>query len=192
MSNFDKPGRLDGAIDDAVREMMQVDPRPGLRHRVAGAIDAGPRQSGGFRASLALAAALTLVVIGWLGVSRSSESVQPVAAPQTVTVPSAVPAIPPAGPQTVDSSSPRAAVSTSRRPTPAPESIFGARSPRVSAASVALAAPAGPALEDGDAMVLPFSVPGGLPAIPPIALAPIRVVPLAIEPLTVSALSHRR
>ena len=31
----ERRGRLDHAIDRAVRDMMQVDPRPGLRHRVA-------------------------------------------------------------------------------------------------------------------------------------------------------------
>lgn len=191
MSNFDKPGPLDGAIDDAVREMMQVDPRPGLRHRVAGAIDAGSRQSGGFRASLALAAALTLVVIGWLGVSRSPESAQPLAVPQTVAVPPAPASLPQTGPHAVDPPPP-AAVSSSRRANPAPESIFGARSPRVSAASVPMAAV--PAVAGGDAMDLALSspIPGGLPLIPPIVLAPIHVAPLALEPLTVSALSHRR
>ncbi len=42
MSNYDKPGSLDGAIDEAVRVMMQVDPRPGLRNRVVRSIGAPP------------------------------------------------------------------------------------------------------------------------------------------------------
>ena len=71
MSSYDKPGSLDGIIDEAVREMMQVDPRPGLRHRVARSISARPQRTHGFRIGLATLA-VAMVILAAMLVWRTS------------------------------------------------------------------------------------------------------------------------
>jgi hypothetical protein len=191
MSNYDKPGSLDGAIDDAVREMMQLDPRPGLRQRVAGSIGSRPRQRTGLRLGFALAASFAVVAIVSGLLFRSPEPSQPAQPPQVTVAPPAVPASPQVGPQAVDvrrTAPPR----VTRRRDPAPESIFGPRANRVAAASVPPSAAITPNPADADVIVDPPSVPGTLPRITPIGVAPIRVTPISITPLSVSALSHRR
>jgi hypothetical protein len=191
MSNYDTPGSLDGAIDDVVREMMQVDPRPGLRQRVAGSIGARRQRTDGFRLGLAWAASLAVVAIVSVLLFRSPEPSQPVHPPQVAVAPPAVPASPQAGPQAVEARRTAPARVTQRRD-PAPESIFGPRADRVAAASVAPSVTATTAPADADAIVDLPSFPGALPRITPIGVAPIHVTPLAITPLSVSALSHRR
>lgn len=198
MSNHDTPGRLDGAIDDAVREMMALDPKPGLRHRVVGAIQSrhashgSVGRAGGFRIGLGVAAALAVVVLGSLVLLRSPEPARSASVTQTVAVAAAPPVPPPAGAQPAEPP-PAAPVRTTRRPDPAPESIFGPRAARVTATSlpltVALPAVTGTELEGA---LAPQLSPGALAVIAPIALAPIRVAPLVIEPLTVNALPNRR
>lgn len=191
MSNYDTPGSLDGAIDDAVREMMQVDPRPGLRQRVAGSIGARPQQRAGLRLGFAWAASLAVVAIVSVLLFRSPEPSQPVHPPQVAVAPPAVPASPQAGPQAVEALRTAPPRVTQRRD-PAPESIFGPRANRVAAASVAPSVPATPAPADADALVDLPPLPWALPRITPIGVAPIHVTPIAITPLSVSALSHRR
>jgi hypothetical protein len=191
MSNFDRPGSLDGAIDDAVREMMQVDPRPGLRQRVAGSIGARPQHRASFRHGFAWAASFAVVAIVSALLFRSPEPSQPVHPPQVAVAPPAVPASPQAGPQAVEAR-PTAPPRVPPRRDPAPESIFGPRANRVAAASVAPSVPVTPAPAGADAIVDLPPIPGALPPITPIGVAPIHVTPIAITPLSVSALSHRR
>jgi hypothetical protein len=191
MSNYDKPGSLDGAIDDAVREMMQVDPRPGLRQRVEGSIGSRPQQRTGLRLGFAWAASFAVVAIVSVLLFRSPEPSQPVHPPQVAVAPPAVPASPQVGPRAVEARRP-APPRVTRRRDPAPESIFGPRANRVTAASVAPSAPVTPTPADADAIVdLPPS-PWALPRITPIGVIPIHVTPISITPLSVSALSHRR
>jgi hypothetical protein len=191
MSDYDKAGSLDGAIDDAVRQMMQVDPRPGLRQRVAGSIGARPQRADSFRRGFAWAASLAVVAIVSVLLLRSPEQAQPVLTPQMAEAPPAAPASPQAGPQAV--AAPRTAAGrAAHRRDPAPEAIFGPRANRVVAASVPTGVPSLSSTSDPDVMIAMPPVPGGLPPIAPIGMAPIQVAPIAIEPLSVSPISHRR
>jgi hypothetical protein len=193
MNSYDKPGSLDGAIDEAVREMMHMDPRPGLRQRVAGSIGARSQRTDGLRLGLAWAASLAAVGIVSVLVFRSPVAPPPVVSPRVAEVPPAVSDIPQAEPQAAEATRTTPA-RPRRRQDPAPESIFGPRANRLTAASVPAAVP--PPLRGGDvddAMVLHMPAnPGGLPRITPIGVTPIHVAPIAIEPLSVSPLSHRR
>lgn len=192
MSNYDRPGPLDGAIDDAVREMMQLDPRPGLRHRVAGAIGARPPHEGGFRVGLAWAAALAVVGLASVLLLRSPEPAAPVTPPQVAAAPpAAVPALPAAGPQAIEAPPPAPRAAVGQRE-PAPESIFGPRADRVAAASVrdATGVPEPADSRASAAPALPRVPAPGLAPLAPIRVSPIELSPLAIEPLTVGALPH--
>lgn len=190
MSSYDKPGSLDGAIDEAVREMMQADPRPGLRHRVTASIGARPHRTYGFRLGVA-AVALAMMLLASVLVLRSPDPPKPVQAPQVAEAPAAR-AIPPAGPQAAEAAPLMAMPPPSqsrRRPSPTPESIFGARTDRIVAASV----PMTPV--EASAAGIPVDsplMPEGRSAIMPITLAPIHIAPLAIQPLSVSALPIRK
>lgn len=193
MNHYDKAGALDGAIDAAVREMMRVDPRPGLRQRVTRAI--GPRRQpvGGFRAGLAWAAALTIVAAGSVLVLRSPEPAQPPAISRGVTAPPAAPAVPSTVPHAAavvpPPGTPRA---PAPRREPAPESIFGPRADRVAAASLPSPGASGGAPPVAESVVPATETPGGVPAIAPIVLTPIQVAPIAVEPLSVSPVRLRR
>jgi hypothetical protein len=138
MSNDNGPGStLDGAIDHAVREMMQVDPRPGLRQRVLNRLNE-PARPGRWIGVGALAAAATLLLTFVTTMDRSPE-VQPVPPGQVAVQPSAEPGALPPGPQAADDGrdkTPAPVVETARGAEPAPESIFGPRSNQVRGASV--------------------------------------------------------
>jgi hypothetical protein len=191
MSDYEKTGPLDAAIDDAVREMMQVDPRPGLRYRVAGSISSRSARTGGSGARLAWSGALAGILLASLVLLRPQAPPPPSESLRVVVPPAAAPAFPPAGRQVSESSRPMPAGS-SRRREPAPESIFGPRTTRVAAANVPTADVAASSGSGVDAPVAPLPVPRGLSLIAPLALAPIHVAPLAIQPLTMSALPIRR
>lgn len=199
----ERRGRLDHAIDRAVREMMQLEPRPGLRHRVANRladVDASgaawPMAFAFARRSalLATVAAVVLVLAAFVLLRQSSPrseadvveatpAVSPVA-----TVPSGTPvsdSAPAAGPATV-SPAPRVTHSAMPPIPPARGGIFGERTGRIRAASM----PAGPVEAGAEAELLvepalPL-VDGGIQPLEPITIEPIRVAPLTIRPVTLS------
>src|SRR5687767_12230853 len=82
-------GRLDTAIDRAVRGMMQIDPRPGLRHRVAGRLEAPGRRRLWLGPALASAALLAVVLVSivWLRAPQTD----PARAPQVAAAPPSAP-----------------------------------------------------------------------------------------------------
>ncbi len=188
-------GRLDHAIDRAVRGMMQVDPQPGLRHRVAERMNGPARRS--WLVPAFAAAAVVLVVVVSIVTLRISPST-PSTTPQIATAPraaasqqrGAAPELreqPPAAPQVATAPKPPAV----RRPsTPAAGvrggSIFGPPSQRVTAASIDPETP--PAVE---APVLSITAPGVVEQIPPIVIEPIVVTPITITPLIVRAPDRR-
>jgi hypothetical protein len=183
MSSHEKWGSLDGAIDQAVREMMQVDARPGLRHRVARAISAPPHQPRRFGFGV-VAFAVALMVITSVLVLRPSRPATPVHAPQVATTSPAAPVAPLAGPTAVDAPrrAPNFAAAPMRsqdRPAPTPESIFGPRRTRVAAASIPLIAAEPTTVETW--VELPRDAERS--GIARITVAPIEVAPLAIQPL---------
>ncbi|MBA3639494.1 MAG: hypothetical protein H0W53_09440 [Acidobacteria bacterium] len=192
MSSYDKPGPLDGAIDEAVRTMTAVDPRPGLRRRVTHAISTPPRRTYGLRFGLA-AVGLVAVALVSIIVWRPSTPARPVHAPQVAETAPAAPAPPLAGPQAVEAPVPPAAAPTPVRPRPrvmpTPESIFGPRQGKVAAASV----PRARASSAAEAFWL--DVPADAArwsAVAPLIFQPMMVAPLAIQPLFVGGLSPRR
>lgn len=132
-------GRLDSAIDRAVRGMMQVDPPPGLRHRVANRIEASTRRTWMVPAFAAVAAAVVLILAIVL---LRTPQVAPSPEPAVVRAPPATPAEPP--PQAaVATTRPESAVAPAAEPPPqarserpGAEAIFGEPTGRVSAANV--------------------------------------------------------
>ena len=194
MSSYDKPGPLDGAIDQAVREMMTIDPRPGLRRRVTNSIKIPSHRAPGLRFGLAalgvVMAALLSIVVG-----RQSDPARPVHAPQVAVTAPAAPATPLAGPQAIEPlppavsapelARPRAKATT---PAPTPESIFGPRQGRVAAASVSSRSAAAVA-------AVWVAIPADAArwsAMTPITFQPMMVVPLAIQPLFTGPRSPRK
>ena len=189
-------GRLEDAIDRAVRGIMQVDPRPGLRHRVADRLTAPARRAWLVPAYAAavLAAVIASIVMLRLPEPASSTAPQIVAAPPAAAPHQAAAATPQPGEQPIDM--PPVAASTPgtpkvRQPTPtAPSvgdaSIFGPPSQRVTAASLRpepLPAPAAPV----DAAPMPDT----LAPIAPIVIEPIVITPITVTPLIVRTPDRR-
>ena len=194
MSSYDKPGPLDGAIDQAVREMMTIDPRPGLRRRVTNTIKIPSRRSPGLRfglAALGVVMAALLSIVVW----RQSEPARPVHAPQVAATAPAAPATPLAGPQAVETAPPAASAAAPVRPrpkattpAPTPESIFGPRQGRVAATSV-------PSRSAASAAAFWAGIPADAArwsAMTPITFQPMMAVPLAIQPLLTEVRSPRK
>jgi hypothetical protein len=183
-------GRLDDAIDRAVRGMMQIDPRPGLRHRVAGQLHAPARRVAWILPTFAAAALCAIVVVAI--VLLRSPITRPVLEPQVAVAQPGVPTAPPARatePRVVAAAPGPPPAPTPRRRSQ-PDGIFGTQHGRISAASLRAETPAvaAPVLESSE----PAVDPGGLPPFAAIAVRPIEMTPIAIAPLSVSALPIRR
>ena len=137
MSNDDRgESTLDRAIDHAVREMMHVDPRPGLRQRVLHRLNDRPPRGAWLRVGALTTAATLVVVLFATTIERRSE-LQP-ASPGQVAVQSSAPGALPPEPPTADEKPETASpppVETATRAEPKPESIFGPRTDRVRGAS---------------------------------------------------------
>ena len=88
MTNDNSPdGRLDDAIDRAVREMMQVDPRPGLRRRVLARLERSAHGPG-----------LRAAPDTWLRRFRGSFFLLPAAAVIAMVLAIVIPAVRPSAP----------------------------------------------------------------------------------------------
>ena len=204
--------RIDDAIDDAVRNLVQVDPLPGLRFRVLARLERPPRGGGGgwlpslafIRGSWEPVAAVAIVGIA-LAIfvpqffrGRSAEPApQNMATRNVITPPPAAPVARPDSPPqtaaarmpsaTAPSIAPAAAVTTVRRRAsePTPESIFGARTDRVGAASVnALAgAAAVPAAGEERPESEPQFTLRPLAPLQPISVTPITIPPISLQPI---------
>lgn len=190
MSNYDPPSGLDAAIDETVRDMVQRDPRPGLRRRVTGEI--GARTTGAVRRfGFGWVAALAMLVLATtLFMLRSPQPSQPVAAPQVAVAPPAAPVSPPAVPQAADPRPVARPPAAAKAREASPEEIFGPRSPRVGAASVPVARrPSGSPADPVRHQVL---VVQAMAAVLPITVAPIHVAPILVEPLVMGVLQKRK
>jgi hypothetical protein len=191
MSN-ETGGRLDEAIDRAVRGIMQVDPRPGLRNRVAERLHAPARRNWTVPAFAAVAAMIALVVA--LGVLRTPET-RPPAEPRVVSAPPAAPAVPPSSPQAEpapqNTSGPLPGRSERLR-LRTTESIFGPRTGRISAASLASDAAADDVPEAAAELPESQLLPAAIAPISPIVIAPITVPPIRIQPLTLGPVRDQR
>lgn len=129
---------LDDAIEHVVRDMMHVDPRPGLRLRVHHRMSQPPQHRGWVGLG-ALASAALVVLMFVLANDRSSE-LQPVSPQQAAVESSPTPGGNPPGsvtPNPKPEGVPASPVETARTAEPAPESIFGPRDQKVRGASTA-------------------------------------------------------
>jgi hypothetical protein len=175
--NDAREARLDRAIDRAVREIMQIDPPPGLRRRVLSRLNA-PTETRAFpyiRYALALGsvAALVLVVLA----TQLFEHVGPPAPPKAPTMATMAAARP------IDASTiriegdgrPRAGGQITKEPIRMPHvtNVFGARSGEASAATVRTSEPARPRM---------------LERLTPLTIVPLSSRPIVIEPLVLPAL----
>lgn len=191
MSDSSFPRRaVEDAIDRAVREMMQADPRPGLRRRVLARLErgsegpwvlgsVGPWVRGSWGPRLLIpAAAVGAIVLALVFVPSGDKPLEVAETP----APSALPA-PPARSAPSESARERARVRSA--------SIFGPRRDRVSAASIDR--PVTPA-----SSLVPFVVEDAPSRLTPIVMTPlphvneIRVAPIEIQRITVPALSPPR
>lgn len=196
-------GRLDHAIDRAVQEMVQVDPRPGLRLRVANRLAAVEASTAawpmmfafGRRAAIlstAAAVVLLLATFGWLreptprpeaDVVGTGPASAPAAAPSPPTVSSVAPD---PGPVAA-APAPRVASPNAASLPPARTGIFGEPTGRIRAANVP--AHRDDVATDEDLVIEPALplVDGGIQPLEPITIEPIRLAPLTIRPVTLSA-----
>ena len=184
-------GRLDNAIDRAVRGMMQVDPAPGLRHRVADRIDAPARRAWALPAFAAVS--VMVVVIAAFALLRTAGTA-PDPDSRVVAAPAAVPASPPApvetAPPIARPSEPAAQTASEPILPRTSESIFGRPTGRVSAANLA------PDMGTSDDLLeapLDPPAPSGVVAPPvPITIAPITLTPIRIPPVMVDPIRDHR
>ena len=186
-------GRLDRAIDRAVRDMVQVEPRPGLSRRVADRLERPVAGSFGWLPAVTTAATLVVLLTAFALYEPPVEDQAPAtritsATPSPAMLPrpeptpesTTVPAAP------VPSPAARAAAPRQRvAPRRTSASIFGEPTGRVSAADIGSAPDAAP-LDSGTDIEL-AAVPSALVPMAPIMIAPIRLAPITLSPLTVNA-----
>jgi hypothetical protein len=172
---------IDDAIDRAVREIMSVEPRPGLRGRVLTRIERGRAPAGWPRLAGALAlAAAALVMLVWMRPApvptpqSQSASREPVTPVQPPVPPSA--AQPPTRPATADrpATRPRAAALPDRPLFPARGVVAAATIADVVVDPADAAAPA-PAIEN------PVAAPA-------IGVESIMIAPVNVERIVISAI----
>ncbi len=179
---------LDHAIDKAVRDLMSVDPPPGLRRRVMSKLDAGASRRGfgllqyGLMASacVVLVLAVVLMMPRRTGPARTGtiESTQAGKAP-TATAP--VPDSPTKEPRPKETASGRGLsdrVTRERIPMPRVTNVFGARTADVSATAEPRTEAVWPVL------VVPENPPA---AIAPLVIAPLETPALVVAPIVVAA-----
>ena len=184
MTNNNYPRRLlDDAIDRAVHELVQAEPRPGLRRRVIAKVNAPAKQSSWavrFLLPAATMAAIVLLAVWLRPVAPPAQAPAPQVVQQQPTVPppQVQPRAPIAG---APAPAPVLVRRSSPRPQPPVQFTFGAPTDRVSATSVT---------EPTDRSTIPVESVGApaidsLMALPPIHIAPIEVKPIVIKPIEV-------
>lgn len=167
--------RLDRAIDRAVRELMQVDPAPGMRRRVLSRINAPVERRALPRMRFAFAAAaLVILVLSITLMPGRVEPPTPPKAPPLVFAGGAPPIVlPDLKPMMVQLPGLRNEVATSEAiPMPRVANVFGDRPSGVSAATVR---------ETGAIRVAPETLV-------PLSIVPLSSRPIMIEPLALQVL----
>ena len=182
----DTPGRLDVAIDRAVRRMMAAEPPPGFRHRVLARLrNTGPA-TWGFLPRFAFAGvAVAIIIVGVAVMLRPASQVEPpMQSAMAATEPPAPPAAshPAAQPQGQAVVAPPAAAPQRRERLPEPPpmaEIFGPRDSRVAATSVAdgpLDDPRTPHTEPGTTFRSPIA------GLPPLRLEDLGIPLVQVKP----------
>lgn len=196
----DTRGRLDRAIDGAVRQLMTVDPAPDLRRRITDRL-AEPARRAWLVPAMA-AAAVAVVVIAT--VLLQPQAPQPVPEPSiarsqaqpagSAPEPQPAAATPQSGSRVAPEPGPRPLGPVARTApaaplqTPAPPDIFGPRTDRVSAANVHPEDSGVPV----DAAQGPVTGVPDLEPIDPIAIPPLVIEPIVVSPVIVSVLPPTR
>jgi hypothetical protein len=177
---------LDRAIDRAVREMMHVDPPPGLRRRVLSRLQTQGAERRLFVPRYAWgAAALVILVVGVLftrDVRREPAAViaQPSVAARESTPPRESPAAPPQAPRTTASRVSPLRITRDPIPMPHIENVFGTRTADVSATADSSVEAVWPGVDNPSNTVAPL-------VITPLTPAPIDVPEIVIPPLVIAA-----
>ena len=168
-----REARLDRAIDRAVREMMQVEPAPGLRRRVLSRIT----ESSASRRHLRLpgyAFAAVAVVLFVLSITRLQERLEPPTPPKAPAI--AASGIPPVQPLSVGidpdatappPNAPRPHITQEPIRMPRVTNVFGNQPREVSAATI----------DVGRRDIV----------VPPLAIVPLSTRPIVLEPLVFPA-----
>jgi hypothetical protein len=172
--------RLDRAIDRAVRDMMDVDPRPGFRRRVLANLDREPLRSSMFFRVALVGAALAVLILAVMVIVPDRRSALPHTVAQRAAPPALTAPQPPA-PSSTSVQTPRApkrttGVTRERIPMPRVTNVFGERRDAAAATSVEAdtvwPAPAPQAHEDSPSAPPPLVIPA-LEAPAPIVIAPL-------------------
>lgn len=161
-----REARIDRAIDRAVREMMQVDPPPGLRRRVLARLNDPKEHRSYFLVRYAFAAMALVVVM--MSLTLLTDRVTPPTPPKApmVALPAPAPAIEPTIETNVQAEAvrtPSAAFTRERIRIPRVTNVFGTRPGEVSAATI----------DAGK---------------PKIVLQPLTIVPLSARPIVIAPL----
>jgi len=180
---------LDRAIDRAVREMMHVDPRPGLRRRVLSRLEPSAARRPLFLPRYVFATAalaifiLAVLVLREQGGTRVEPDTRPSVASTTPPRPKPLPAPGPhaAKDPKVTAHGPSAPITREPIRMPRVADVFGARTTRVSAA----ADPGSEGLWTGDP-----ADPKDMPSnpVPPLSVAPIMAAPIETPAIVIPPL----
>lgn len=187
MSNHTYPRRLlDDAIDRAVHELVQSDPRPGFRRRVISKVTAPAKRSSWAVRFLVPAAGIAVVLLlaVWLRPQNAPVSVDPSGAIARRPVEARPPAPQITAPAVSAVATPPSVArrTAPRRQQPVPFTFTGP-SDRVAATSVPL--PESTTPPSGDATLT--VIPDARPVLPLIHIAPIVLQPIEVKPLGVKA-----
>ena len=168
-----REARIDRAIDRAVREMMHVDPPPGLRRRVLARLTDADERRGAFLLPRYAFAAMALLVL-MMSMTLMRDRIEPPMPPKapSVAAPAGAPAIEPpiqTDVQAAPVATPSPGVTHERIRMPRVTNVFGTRSGEVSATMI-------------DAGKHEIVVP--LLKIVPLSARPIVIEPLISPPLT--------
>ena len=163
-----REARIDRAIDRAVREMMQIDPPPGLRRRVVARLSDPKDHRRYFLAHYAFAAMAVVVLM--MSITLLTDRVEPPTPPKApmVALPAPAPAIEPVIEMDVQAetvATPSKGITRERIRMPRVTNVFGTRSGEVSATMIG----------------------GGRREIvePPLKIVPLSARPIVIAPLVI-------
>ena len=193
MSDSRFPRRtIDDEIDRVVRDLVELDPMPGLRRRVLSRLERtdstfefGPRVF----VPVGVLLVLLIGVLVWRPNATPSTPQVVAQNPASASPPAAAtrPTTPALSQLTAPEVKPVPRVT---RAVTAPKAVFGPPSGRVTATSLAGRSAARSAAVLADAVPRP-GTREDVPAFTPIAIAPIRIVPLELQRLSVPPLSGR-
>ena len=178
---------LDRAIDRAVRNLMHVDPPPGLRRRVLLRLEPGAPERRLFAPRLAWGAAALVILIVAVMFTRDHRTEpaavvpQPSVAANQPPAPREVSAAPSEAPveRGSPSQAPSPRVTREAIPMPRVANVFGARTGRVSAAAERGAEAVWPGAENPSSTVAPL-------LIAPLTPTPIETPAIVIPPLVIA------